>query len=485
MNTRDQILRGIAQVLRNGQAQDEPTLSALASVVRQFTGNAYGDNNWRSAFGRAISGGYHYADSLHAIWLDYGYPETLTFFHFWNMYRRSGIARNVVELPVDIGWIDNPEIEASSKMLAELEALDKRIYLWKRIKGLDARQRVGRYAGLFMRVRDGLSPEKPIEKKLPGEGALMQVIPLFEGQLKVLETDQDIKSETYGLPIMYQYFSSGTGGRDERSATSVNIHPSRLIMAAEGADDGNIYGTPALEAPFNSLMDLQKIIGGGAEGFYKNAAQSVVFGLKDMAGMKGNEALLEAFTENYDDFSQNRHRRAMIAPGMDPTLLAGSLASPKDHFTIALNDVAAASGIPATVLIGQQTGRLASTEDGKSMLSRGNSRRKNFQTELVTSVIEWLMKYGVLPASDFEVEWSDLLASSDEDKLKLAGSMSDINYKQYQAGGELIFVGSEIRDAAGYEEIEQIPPSGEDDLEVPPASPPATPPPPPPSGGSA
>ncbi|MCK5666845.1 MAG: hypothetical protein KAI17_25325, partial [Thiotrichaceae bacterium] len=54
--------------------------------------------------------------------------------------------------------------------------------LWQRMKGADTRQRVGRYAGIFMRVRDGLSPELPLESKLPGVGALVQMIPLYESQ---------------------------------------------------------------------------------------------------------------------------------------------------------------------------------------------------------------------------------------------------------------------------------------------------------------
>ena len=51
----------------------------------------------------------------------------------------------------------------------------------------------------------------------------------------------------------------------------------------------------------------------------------------------------------------------MIAYGMSAKTLSSTLADPMNPWTIALNEVAAATGIPATILIGQQTGRLVIT----------------------------------------------------------------------------------------------------------------------------
>lgn len=416
----------------------------------------------RGKIAAAVSGGYDFADTLHNVYLDYGYPETLEFFHFWNMYRRFGIAASVAELPVDIGWVDEPEILASEQFRREFDSLATRLQLWTRLKGLDRRQRVGRYAGLFMRVKDGKAPSEPLEGKLPGATALVQVVPLYEGQLKVLNTDNDPTSETFGLPTMYQFNGGEVGNRNEKEANSFNIHPSRIVIAAEGADNGDIYGISSLEASYNSLMDLRKIIGAGGEGFYKNAAQSVVFELNDASKATANAALLDKFNTEFDAFSHDRFRRAMWTPGLTPKTLESSLANPKDFFTNALNDVAAASKIPATILIGQQTGRLASDNDSRHFLSMLNSRRKNFQTDLVMATLEWCMKWGILPRSPIELEWSDLLASSDEERLANAAKMATINKDQFSSGGGTTFTDDEIREAAGFESMEEIEPGSED-----------------------
>lgn len=418
-------------------------------------------NDVRSRIAQVISGGYDFADTIHNLFLDYGYPQTLDFFNYWNMYRRFGIAKNIVELPPDITWMRVPTIESpNAQFVREFERLEKEIELWIRMHALDKRQRVGRYAGMFFRIRDGKSPDKPIKNRLNGIGAIVQIVPLYEGQLDVLETDYDSKSENYGMPTMYQ-FNGGEAGNRNNVLGSFSIHPDRVVIISEEADIGGIYGISSLEAPYNSLMDMRKILGGGAEGFYKNAAQNIVFSLQDGASAQSNAAMLEKFNEQYDEFAHNRMRRAMWTPGMDAKTLESSLVGPKDFFFNSLYDIAASCKIPATILIGQQTGRLASSEDSRSFLSMINSRRENFGTTAVNAVLDWFIKWGVLPLAEYEVVWDDLLALSQNEQLDNAIRMADINDKQFRSGGSIPFDGNEIREAAGYEPEEDIDPGSE------------------------
>jgi len=414
-------------------------------------------NDVRSRIASAISGGYDFADTLHNIFLDFGYPQHLDFYNYWNMYRRFGIAKNVCDLPPDITWMRIPKIESSNaQFVREFERLADALSFWIRMHAVDRRQRVGRYAGMFIRVRDGQSPDKPIQGTLNGIGSIMQIVPLYEGQLEVQEIDTDPKSENYGMPRMFEFNAGSIGNRNDKIASSFSIHPDRVVIISEDADNGGIYGVSALEAPYNSLMDLRKILGGGGEGFYKNAAQSIIFNLQDGASAKANEALLTRFNEQYDDFAHNRMRRAMWTPGMDAKTLDSTLVNPKEFFFNSLYDVAASCKIPATILIGQQTGRLASSEDSRSFLSTINSRCENFGTESINAMIDWLIRWGVLPAAEYEVEWDDLLALSQKEQLENADMMAKINDAQFKSGGTVPFTGDEIREMAGYEAMEEI-----------------------------
>ena len=209
-------------------------------------------------------------------------------------------------------------------------------------------------------------------------------------------------------------------------------------------------------------MDLRKIIGAGGEGFYKNAAQNIVFKLTDAASASNNEKLLTKFNEHYDDFAHNRARRAMWTPGLEAQVLESSLMNPKEFFTNALNDISAGSKIPSTILIGQQTGRLASDEDSKHFLSVVQSRRENFMTQLVASLIDWMMLTGILAVSKYEIEWDDLLARSAKEKLESAKDMAETNNKQFLSGQSVPFSPEEIREAAGFEPEEIEEPDGEE-----------------------
>lgn len=434
--------------------QPEVDVEALiTSAVAKYAANNHDNDSrgLREIFSRAISGQYHGADTLHNVFTDYGYPININFFHLWNMYRRFGIAKTGIELPVDIGWRSVPEIVGTDAFNAEFEKLAIRTSLWIRLKGLDTRQRVGRYAGMFMRVKDGKTPDQPLEGTLGSEMSLVSMVPLYESQLEVLDTEEDPMSDNFGNPIMYQHRSSVVGSRNERARQTFNIHPSRIVIAAEGADDGSIFGIPVLESIFNSLMDLIKISGGGGEGFYKNASQNIIFELNKDAGAKPSDAILAKFNDNYDEFARDRMRRAMWTPGLKPHVLNSDLISPKEFFAAALADVAAGLKIPATVLIGQQTGRLASDEDSAQLNIMVQSRRENFMTEMVKNIIDWFIRFGILPAGEYTIEWDDLRAATDEQKLDNAEKLSTINKNQVMSGGDVPFTSEEVREAAGFE----------------------------------
>lgn len=82
------------------------------------------------------SGGYDFSDQLHNIYSDFGYPASLTFPNFWNMYRRLGIAKGVVQIPPDQCWLTPPEVKANDAFKKSLDEITTRLNLWVRLKGL-------------------------------------------------------------------------------------------------------------------------------------------------------------------------------------------------------------------------------------------------------------------------------------------------------------------------------------------------------------
>lgn len=392
------------------------------------------------------TGQYDNADTMHHIYKDFGYPETITFENLWNMYRRFGVAKGVVDILVDLTWVDAPTIESDNEQfLNEFKQLVEEKYLWSRLKGLDKRQRVGRYAGLFVQIKDGKTPNMPVGS-LSGIKSIVKLVPLYEGQLEVMTTDTDPLSETYDEPTMYLYKSKGIGSRNEDSSQSFEIHPSRLIMAAEGADDGSIYGISSLECVYNDLMDLRKISGSGGEGYYQNTRNAPVFKADDEFSGEDNE---EALAEAIDEWL-SKHRKRLVLKGIEPKFPNIQLTDPKEFYQNTINNIAAGSGIPSAFLIGQQTGRLASDKDSRHLMTLAQSRRDNFLTLLVECFLDWCIEHAVLPMAEYEVCWGDLLTLSDDEKVEVVSKMSAINEKQFRSGGQPVFTEEEMRERAGY-----------------------------------
>ena len=198
-----------------------------------------------------VSGGNDFGDRMHDIYQDFGYPQTVDIRNYINMWRRFGVAKAVVESPPKVSWLRPPLIKSENEQFEnEVALLIEKLNLWQRLKGLDIRQRIGRYGGLFVRVRGGKSLDTEVGQ-LSGVESLVNLQPMDESQLEVNQVDTDQRSENFGEPIYYQFDSTAVGNRNELLGKTFKIHPSRVIIAAEGADDGSIYGISSLEAVYN------------------------------------------------------------------------------------------------------------------------------------------------------------------------------------------------------------------------------------------
>ena len=412
--------------------------------------------NTSNVYASLRSGTNDHGDQLHNVYCDFGYPNYLDFFNYWNMFRRFGIAARVVNLVPDLCWLMPPLVTSPNKQFeSEFEMLVRKNKLWNRVKGLDKRQRVGRYAGLFVQVSDNKNPEEPMTS-LNGIGNIINLKPIYEGQLEVTQTEQDNRNPNYGNPTMYNYNSGATGNRNDEASTSYNIHPDRLIMAAEGADDGSIYGISTLENIFNDLIDLRKISGAGGEGFYQNTRNAPIINVKD-SYKAPSEKDKERIEEEINDFL-SKWQKKFIAKGMEFQYPNISLDNPKEIYTNSLNNIAAGSGLPTAIIIGQQTGARAPEKDDDLLLNQMQSRRENFLDELVSDVIDWMIRYKALPAAPYEIKWEDMLASSDSDKVAIVKEMSATNKTQFDSAQPPVYSVEDMQKVAGVDvEMIEIP----------------------------
>ncbi len=408
-----------------------------------------------------------FTGAKHNHYADFGWPENVEFKQFFDIYTRNGIARAGVDRTILKTWQDMPfllekERDGSEGAVKDETTLEKEIRLrfaalrlWQRLAEADRRGLVGGYAGAILRLADSKRFSEPVDRVSGGLDGLVEVIPAWEGQLVVSEWDTAETSPTYGQPKMFQ-FNEAEVGKSTGQARAFNVHPDRVIVWSR---DGTIHARSSLEPGYNDLLTIEKIIGAGGEGFWKNAKSAPVL---EVDGDANVEAMAQAMGVKAEEIAdkmqaqvegwQKGFDKLLMIKGMQAKTLGVTLPSPEHFVAVALQSFAASLSIPLKILVGSQTGERASTEDAAEWAQTCMSRRHNEVVPNIMTLVERLVRFGILPEKDWHVDWSDLTESSMSEKIDRANKMADTNQKM-KDGGELVFTPEEIRAAVDLEPL--------------------------------
>ncbi len=464
-----------ADIMANkSKKQKKIAVNGASTAPNRFGNNRAGNSN----VGYELTGGYHGADRKRQIWDQAGYPTLVLPEMLWNESRRNGYAKGIMDIKAGETWQSDPIVydgdedpERRKNNPTEFEqALDKwaeEWCLWERLEGADRRQMVMRYSGLiiFAREEEASASDKPLQR-LAGPEAVLKLMPVFETQIEVTEGILDQQSADYGQPKQYNFRSEVVGSRNTWMQQDFILDPSRVIPFAEGADDGSIYGIPEFESYFNPLLDLEKMRMAGGEGAYKNASQKISINLDPKLTQGFTAQQQEDFDNNIDDFNSDMNR-ALVLAGAEAKSLQSQMSDISSFTELAKNEVAAGSGLPWTIIVGQQTGRLASDEDQTQKNIVIQRRQKKWASSMVKKTLKHLVKYNALPmpTNKITVCWNDISEPAFSDKVAAAKEMISTNEIALKAQQDPVYSTEYVQKFVGVEveEIKRDPPEGEDD----------------------
>ncbi len=431
----------------------------------QFLVNALADAVGRQ---RMLYAGMNGNTKRTKLWDEFGYPEQVEFDGYYRAYERNAVAHAAVHNLLDSCWVDSPTIidGEEGKESTETTPWEKQVTKllkkhWQKIKDADRRNLVGRYSALLIQFKDGGDWKDAVNVTTVtalGDKAVVRLIPAWESQVLPGTYVTDMQSDRYGQPEFY-YFNEQPVGDDKAvgPTRSVQVHPDRIIIICEGSEDENMLsGVPFLRAGYNKLLDLEKISGGSAEGFLKNASRQLsmefdgttqIDELVKQAKVAGYGSLAEAMNDKVQKLNQGTDAAIAMQAGK-VGVLSVAAADPSPSWTVAANEFSASIQSPFTIQFGQQTGRLASDEDKTAWAKRCNGRRWGHQTTLVTVVIERFWSFGVItPPKSGEVTlvWSDLLAPSEKEKIANMQAMATVAKDTQQAFGTPAVDENEVR----------------------------------------
>lgn len=171
-----------------------------------------------------------------------------------------------------------------------------------------------------------------------------------------------------------------------------------------------------------------------AEGTKKNADQRSVMALKDGSNLPSG-ATAELMDANINDFDSGDLSTLVISDA-SMTALNSTMGDPTGSAGLCEKEIAANFRIPMTVLVGFQTGKLASDKDTLQWNSSTMERREGFANNLLMSHINRFIEIGVLPMPDGEViiDWPDAREASQADKLDMGLTAATIIEKLNRSG---------------------------------------------------
>lgn len=352
-----------------------------------------------------------------------GYKKVLRYQDFLAQFVRQDIARAIIERPVKVTWSGPCSIiESNKEDTTTLEKdwldLERRLNLKSKFIRLDKLTGLGRYGVLYMGfndIRKQGDTEKPVSKSVE----LLFLRPLGESSAKIATWEKNTTNPRYGLPLLYDITLVDSDGSTE---SQIKVHYTRVLHVVENAMESEIEGSPRLEVVYNRLQDLEKLVGGSAEMFWRGARPGYSGEIdKEFTMSPVEEKALEDQMDEYE----NDLRRLLINKGLKVSPLAIQISDPKNHVDVQIQLISAVTGIPKRILSGSERGELSSSQDSVEWVSYVQSRREEFaEPHIIRPFVDRMIEIGILPKpqNGYDIEWQDLFAISEKDKVEIGKS---------------------------------------------------------------
>ena len=308
-----------------------------------------------------------------------GYIKQPTFQHYYDRYERQDIAKAIVDIPVTSSWRLYPTIKEIQEQEREgektpfeesIDNLIKDSKMFHYLSRVDRLSGIGQYGVLLVGYNDG----NILKEEVSQAGEILYLQTYSEDNAKIKEWDKDEKSPRYGLPLTYQLSVTNP---DRSSRNSIEVHHTRVLHVSEGMLESDVFGSSRLKSVLNRLHDLDLIMGGSAEMFWRGAFPGFGVMAKEGVSFMDDAQSLTDFETELDSYFNNLQRYFRVE-GADIKEMHIQVADPANHIDIQLIAISAATRIPKRILIGSERGQLASEQDETAWNIKVDERRTNY-----------------------------------------------------------------------------------------------------------
>lgn len=386
-----------------------------------------------------------------------GYPKVVTDLEYMQMYRRHEIANRIVNFEPDECWKEYPKIYETEeeretpfeKAVAKFIANSK---LFSYLHRLDRMSGIGKFGVMFVGLDDGAefftpAPGFTDEGPAPERGSanVMYLRVFSDVSVAISEFERNPFSPRYGQPKLYNLMFQDSSGGAEVWASQILVHWSRVIHVFDNPVESEVYGMPRMEAVYNRLLDLRKVVGGSGEMYWKGAFPGLSFEVDPKVG-EFTEDEKTALREDVRAYAEGLQRYITMV-GVKVNSIAPQIADPTNHTKNLLMLIAMNKGIPMQTFMGSQQGQLDSPRDAILWRERIALRKeRHVSLNIIRPTIDRLIQYGALPEPTeqldqplpYIVKWEPMAPLSIIEQAEVAKSLAEALARYSTSGSEAL-----------------------------------------------
>lgn len=352
---------------------------------------------------------------------EFGYPVRVGLAESLEKFRRHDIGKAIINRPVKATWkgpltLLESDDDEQTPLEKAWDELTEEHQLKDKFLRADRLTALGRYGVLLLGL-DDVKNANDMMMPADGKRKLLYVKPLKEDSAQITQWDTRSGSERFGQPVMYEITIANP--MDGSKTITRKVHYTRVIHITQDRMESEVYGTPVLEAVFNRLVDLEKLVGGSAEMYWRGARPGFAGEVDKEFDMPPN---LEDDMKKQVAEYEHGLRRFFIQQGVKLHPLMPQVSDPSSHVDVQIQMISAITGIPKRILVGSERGELASSQDQEVWKEMITDRREEFASPgIIRPFVQRCIELGILPepTDSYDIEWSDLYALSDKDKAEV------------------------------------------------------------------
>ncbi len=281
------------------------------------------------------------------------------------------------------------------------------------------------------------SPRQTAGKgKKAAKRRLLYIRVFSEANASISQFEANRSSPRFGQPLTYRLTlnardSSGSNGGSSGGVglptTTLDVHWTRCVHVTDNRSESEVYHVPRMRAVFNNILNIEKMSGASAEGYWQSCFNLLFLSTNPQLG--GNVVINRTEMRNMMENISNGLQRHAVLKGMTPTAIGPSVVDPAPFIDCQKKMIANYIGIPMRVFDGSERGELASSQDDGSWNDELRRVELTHNTpDLIVPVTDRLILCNVLPepkAKTQEMDEEGNVVLKDEEEGKEDAAAED------------------------------------------------------------